>query len=1153
MRFTKLLLALGILSVFSTSYAQNVGIGTNNPQEKLDVDGTVKAQGLMLPPGAADQRILISDTAGNASWGDFSISQLLGVNGDSIPCSVSQINSQSSGGTGPTCIVESGGYAYVTNETSNTLTIFDLSNPALPNPVGSIVTGVYPRSVAVQGNYAYVLNITDNTMVTVDVGSPSSPSIVSTIATGTSPFSVDCHTNYAAVVNLSSSELMIYDLANPVNPVLAATVATATASPYNVKAEGNLVYLSTNSGNFEIYDVTTLSSPVLLSTTSLSGQGFNVVVSNNLAFLAVRDSFEIYDVSTPAAPVKLSASPTPGVCINLAYDEVTNSVFTSNQGSSQIMHFSVSDPSSPVLVGTYAAGGGPRYLSYSNPYLYAVTQSGATLLTYFYDCANRTVVFNPSTNSFEVQPMVEPDFWEPNGTSNFLPKYNASGDDLVNSYLFERDSFVGIGTTNPTSTLDLVGSFKYRDGNEGAGKVLVSDSFGNANWANFFDQNLDGSAPINVACIPSGSGSPRGRHLVGNILYGVFTGSPDMLGIFDVSDPENPVQLSTITTSLIYPTGVFVEGNYAYVASQFTDRIVIFDVSNPSAPAYVNEVSTGINSDPVAVVVESGDLYVACIRADIIQRYDLATPTNPTLLNQIGTVGFSSLINGPNEIISAGGSIYWVENVGNRVSKANLALGSTSFYSTNIAVPQALASNGNYIAVGNTGSALVQILDLNLNFISSITPSGPTSIQDLDFVGNTILVGGSGQIAVIDVSNINNPQQTSNFPAQHYAVAQSSEYIFGLNGQLCSYKKDPTVGALTLLQDGSVGVVAVPSVSGSADYLAKFNSTGDGVEDSYVKATNSGLDIVTNGTNYIDVFSRDASNNNLAYLTTGVLTTGTAIFWNRLNHRIQFGTNDLPRMTIENNGNVGIGTQTPGSYKLRVEGTTYVGSLLSISDDWGLRDNGEDFELIEVDDGNKQYLIVRDGGAWDFRYAGSGTVDNFIRMERSSSSGNELNWRPGAFNYNSIGSASYAWDDGYFTELYRTSEFTLSDAKTKMNFRTLDQDSSLAKLMALQPLKYDLNPDTHPFLKNLKEDEIHLTKDQLGFTAQNLNEVLPEMVRRHDEMDVLTVLNYEQMFPVIVSGMQAQQKQIEGQNQRIEEQSRLIEQLLLRIEELEKE
>ncbi|NDG20183.1 MAG: hypothetical protein EB117_18250, partial [Betaproteobacteria bacterium] len=64
-----------------------------------------------------------------------------------------------------------GRYAYVANSGSNTLQIFDVSNPASPVSVGTVATINGPISVYVQGRYAYITNQGTNTLQIIDTGS----------------------------------------------------------------------------------------------------------------------------------------------------------------------------------------------------------------------------------------------------------------------------------------------------------------------------------------------------------------------------------------------------------------------------------------------------------------------------------------------------------------------------------------------------------------------------------------------------------------------------------------------------------------------------------------------------------------------------------------------------------------------------------------------------------------------------------------------------------------------------------------------------------------------------------------------------------------------------------------------------------------------
>lgn len=51
-----------------------------------------------------------------------------------------------------------------------------------------------------------------------------------------------------------------------------------------------------------------------------------------------------------------------------------------------------------------------------------------------------------------------------------------------NGIVYNTTDFIGVGTNQPSSNLDVEGSFQFVDGNEKEGRFLRSDSLGNARW-----------------------------------------------------------------------------------------------------------------------------------------------------------------------------------------------------------------------------------------------------------------------------------------------------------------------------------------------------------------------------------------------------------------------------------------------------------------------------------------------------------------------------------------------------------------------------------------------------------------------------------------------------------------------------------------------
>ena len=69
--------------------------------------------------------------------------------------------------------------------------------------------------------------------------------------------------------------------------------------------------------------------------------------------------------------------------------------------------------------------------------------------------------------------------------NNYIPKFNAGNLTASNIYQQPIGSFtgsIGIGTTNPTASLEINGTLKITDGTQGDKKVLTSDASGKASW-----------------------------------------------------------------------------------------------------------------------------------------------------------------------------------------------------------------------------------------------------------------------------------------------------------------------------------------------------------------------------------------------------------------------------------------------------------------------------------------------------------------------------------------------------------------------------------------------------------------------------------------------------------------------------------------------
>jgi len=151
---------------------------------------------------------------------------------------------------------------------------------------------------------------------------------------------------------------------------------------------------------------------------------------------------------------------------------------------------------------------------------------------------------------------------------------------------------------------------------------------------------------------------------------------------------------------------------------------------------------------------------------------------------------------------------------------------------------------------------------------------------------------------------------------------------------------------------------------------------------------------------------------------------------------------------------------------------------------------------------------------------------------------------PSSDNSLDLGSSSLRWDDVYASN----GTIQTSDIRDKENINQLNY--GLTDIMELNPVSYNWKGKS-------TEDK------KLGLIAQELLDVIPEVVKTHDEEivdeetgETQTIelerygVYYSDLIPVLINGIQDQQKLIDELNRTTQEQQNLINSLTEEVEKL---
>ena len=264
--------------------------------------------------------------------------------------------------------------------------------------------------------------------------------------------------------------------------------------------------------------------------------------------------------------------------------------------------------------------------------------------------------------------------------------------------------------------------------------------------------------------------------------------------------------------------------------------------------------------------------------------------------------------------------------------------------------------------------------------------------------------------------------------------------------------------------------------------------------------------------------------------------SNSVVSWAGTGSRLDFdyinsSFNPQTHMSILDNGNVGIGTTTP-TEKLVVQGK---GIFLTGNT------GGASKPILQV--GNPR----RNNGTANMLYIAGFNTDNFWKIDaQGNSSVERLLFKFGKFDdsidntvmgFRENGSVGIKTSSPQCTfdvngDLCALSVTVSSDKRYKKNIKEIT--NALDKINAIDGVSYQFRQEKI----NGRDFSDAKGKNHLGFIAQDLERIFPELVRQ-DENGYYSV-NYDGLIPVLVEGMKEQQEVIVEQETEIQDlQSRM--------------
>jgi len=453
-------------------------------------------------------------------------------------------------------------------------------NPASPTyltAIGSTSLGA-GFDVAVKNNIAYVATDSLRSLQLIDVSNPAVPQPLGTISTPGDATGVAVRENTAYVTYLSSDlpgGMLVVDVSDPTHPDMLASFATP-GDPFGILVRDNLAYIDVLQSGLLVIDVKDSVHPFLLSWIKKSGRGISFIDGTPYMALGHQTSLQVMDVGNLAYPTIMSSVTTPGRAQKLTLSGNTAFVVDGNCGHSGdigLRLIDVSDRSNPKIIQSIPLvdNGDILDVKVSDSRLYFTKYSSGYLgELLIYDITKPSV----------------PIYLGSYTSSAYLNNFDVAG---TTAYVLDGAGDLDIiDVSDPALPVRLR---LYALSGSG-GDVAVAGNLA------YVASNAGGFNVIDVTVPASGQYIIGSLSLIYNFQSITIAGNRAYLAnghngwqIIDISNPETPSSIGVFNSPGISCEEIAVAGNTVYIAAD-ESGLLVYDVSSPASPAFIGQVET---------------------------------------------------------------------------------------------------------------------------------------------------------------------------------------------------------------------------------------------------------------------------------------------------------------------------------------------------------------------------------------------------------------------------------------------------------------------------------------------------------------------------------------------------------------------------------